>query len=267
MHEPEKRRQGPDGSGSAAAALAGRRPPSIAPPHFYRELTRTTEGCRLLRDKGHFGDFVETIREYGLEKDDAETIVKVKGCLWAVGNVGSMELGAPFIEEWNVVDVILRVAESSEVLSMRGTAFFVLGLISRSLHGSEMLTERGWDGASTTMGESLGRFIPLHLGRIFSVGSFHRSSIFGGRLSLFPRRFLVYPRLPAPPIIGSLRRYDGELTRKMAPPPQNSYDRGRTTPTRLALRTRASRSKTWPSAKTVRTPASSSSSSISAAPC
>ncbi|KAI9753186.1 MAG: hypothetical protein M1815_006304, partial [Lichina confinis] len=169
IHEPEKRRQGSDGSGTAAAALAGRRPPSIAPPHFYRELTRTTEGCRLLRDKGHFGDFVETIREYGLEKDDAETIVKVKGCLWAVGNVGSMELGAPFIEEWNVVDVILRVAESSEVLSMRGTAFFVLGLISRSLHGSEMLMERGWDGASTTMGESLGRFIPLHLGRIFSL--------------------------------------------------------------------------------------------------
>lgn len=116
LHEPEKGRHGLD-------TATVRRLPGIAPPHFYRELARTAEGCRLLRDKGHFGDFVETIRDHGMESDDAETIVKVKGCLWAVGNVGSMDLGAPFIEESNIVEPILHIAERSEVLSMRGTAF------------------------------------------------------------------------------------------------------------------------------------------------
>ncbi len=155
----------------------------MVPPHFYRELTRTTEGCKLLHDKGHFGEFVQTVRTHGLEQDDHEIITKVKGCLWAIGNVGSMELGAPFIEESQVVEVIIGIAERSAVLSMRGTAFFVLGLISRSLHGSEMLDACGWDGATTTMGVSLGRYIPLDLGRLLSVPLYPKVDYWGMMLT------------------------------------------------------------------------------------
>lgn len=138
------------------------------PPHFYRELTRTKEGCKLLRDKGHFEEFATTIREYGMLSDDSELILKVKGCLWAVGNVGSMELGAPFLEECDVVENIVRIAESHEIMSLRGTAFFVLGLISRSVHGLEILSEFGWDSNTTKMGVSLGLCIPQNLGKFFS---------------------------------------------------------------------------------------------------
>merc|ERR1712230_301677 len=73
--------------------------------------------------------------------DDPELILKVKGSLWAVGNVGSMDLGAPFLEECDVVENIVKIAESHEIMSLRGTAFFVLGLISRSVHGLEILSE------------------------------------------------------------------------------------------------------------------------------
>ena len=138
------------------------------PPHFYRELTRTKEGCKLLRDKGHFEEFATTIRDYGMLSDDPELITKVKGCLWAVGNVGSMELGAPFLEESDVVEQIVKIAESHEIMSLRGTAFFVLGLISRSVHGLEILSEFGWDSNTTTMGTSLGFCIPKDLSRLFS---------------------------------------------------------------------------------------------------
>ncbi|TVY92138.1 Target of rapamycin complex 2 subunit [Lachnellula willkommii] len=138
------------------------------PPHFYRELTRTKEGCKLLRDKGHFEEFASTIRDYGMLSDDPETILKVKGCLWAVGNVGSMELGAPFLEESDAVENIVRIAESHEVMSLRGTAFFVLGLISRSVHGLEIMSEFGWDSNTTTMGASLGLCIPQNLSKFFS---------------------------------------------------------------------------------------------------
>ena len=144
---------------------------AIVPPHFYRELTRTAEGCKLLREKGHFEEFAATIRDHGMETIDQELILKVKGCLWAVGNVGSMELGAPFIEETDVVENIVKIAENHEIMTMRGTAFFVLGLISRSLHGSEILLEFGWDGATTIMGESLGFCLPTDLRRLFSVCS------------------------------------------------------------------------------------------------
>ena len=139
------------------------------PPHFYRELTRTKEGCRLLRDKGHFEEFTTTIRDYGMVSDDAELILKVKGCLWAVANVGCMEFGAPFLEESNVIEYVVRIVESHSLMGLRGTAFFVLGLISRSIHGLEILLEHGWDSVTTISGESLGLCIPTDLSKFFSL--------------------------------------------------------------------------------------------------
>ena len=144
----------------------------VVPPHFYRELTRTTEGCKLLEASGHFEEFVSTIRDFWAEDEDPETMLKVKGSLWAVGNVGSMELGAPFLERSGVVDLIVRIAEQSQVITMRGTAFFVLGLVSRSLHGAEILAEKGWDVATNSLGQSLGYVLPPTLGRLFPVSCF-----------------------------------------------------------------------------------------------
>lgn len=142
------------------------------PPHFYRELTRTAEGCTLLQAKGHFEEFAATIQDFASEEEDCETILKVKGCLWAVGNVGSMELGAPFLESTDVVKHVVQIAETSQVMTLRGTAFFVLGLISRSLHGQEILAELGWDGTTNVMGESLGYVLPIEFEKLFSLQPF-----------------------------------------------------------------------------------------------
>ena len=132
----------------------------IVPPHFYRELARTAEGCKLLEQSGHFDEFTSTIREFRLDEEDPEVLLKVKGCLWAVGNVGSMELGAGFLST-EVVQHIVSVSRSAEVLTMRGTAFFVLGLISRSHHGLSVLRDAaGWDSAMNQKGESLGLSLP-----------------------------------------------------------------------------------------------------------
>ncbi|KAL8870420.1 MAG: hypothetical protein Q9174_003536 [Haloplaca sp. 1 TL-2023] len=139
------------------------------PAHFYRELTHTQEGCDLLRDSGHFDYFATTIAEMWSEQQDAEALVKLKGCLWAVGNIGSVELGSSFLEETDVVQWIVKIAEKSEVVTLRGTAFFVLGLISRSLHGMEILSDYGWSAATDKHGRSTGYCIPPSLGSFFSV--------------------------------------------------------------------------------------------------
>ncbi|KAL8924438.1 MAG: hypothetical protein Q9208_004046 [Pyrenodesmia sp. 3 TL-2023] len=139
------------------------------PPHFYRELTRTQEGCGLLRDSGHFDDFVMTITDLWSEDMDLDGLVKLKGCLWAVGNIGSMELGATFLEESDVVRLIVKIAEHSQVTTLRGTAFFVLGLISRSLHGMEIVSEHGWDAATDQRGRSIGYCLPQRLDVFFSL--------------------------------------------------------------------------------------------------
>ncbi|KAH8424523.1 putative cytosolic regulator Pianissimo [Aspergillus melleus] len=140
----------------------------LVPPHFYRELARTAEGCKLLEQSGHFNEFAWTIRDFQLHEEDTEVLLKVKGCLWAVGNVGSMELGAPFLEP-DIVEKIVRMAESAEVLTMRGTAFFVLGLISRSRHGLRALWDLGWDSAVDQKGNSLGLSLPTDFNKLFLV--------------------------------------------------------------------------------------------------
>ncbi|KKK18671.1 hypothetical protein P175DRAFT_0502837 [Aspergillus ochraceoroseus IBT 24754] len=140
----------------------------LVPPHFYRELARTAEGCKLLEQSGHFEEFAGTIRDLRLNEEDHEVLLKVKGCLWAVGNVGSMELGAPFLG-LDIIKNIVKIAESAEVLTMRGTAFFVLGLISRSRHGLQVLRQAGWDSALDQKGNSLGLCLPTNFGKLFLV--------------------------------------------------------------------------------------------------
>ena len=158
------------------------------PPHFYRELTRTIEGCRLLRESGHFEAFVGSIRKSWAEHDNPETLTKVKGCLWAVGNVGAMELGAPFLEESDVVTWIVKIATSSQVMTMRGTAFFVLGLISRSLHGMEILAEHGWIAATDHLGRSLGYCLPPSLESLLMMEQADTSNMVPPRALPPPRK-------------------------------------------------------------------------------
>lgn len=140
----------------------------VVPPHFYRELARTAEGCKLLEQSGHFHEFSGTIKDFQLDEEDHEALLKVKGCLWAVGNVGSMELGAPFLS-LELVQNIAEIAECAEVLTMRGTAFFVLGLISRSQYGLEVLRQAGWDSAIDQKGNPLGLCLPKDFSKLFLV--------------------------------------------------------------------------------------------------
>lgn len=92
----------------------------LTPPHFYGELTKTEEGCALLRDKGHFQYFVDYIRNYSLENQNVEVFQQLKAVLWAVGNIGSTKNGLPFLEEEDIIKDIVTIAENSEVLSLKG---------------------------------------------------------------------------------------------------------------------------------------------------
>lgn len=141
----------------------------LVPPHFYRELARTTEGCRLLKEKGHFEQFTLFIKEHCMESEDPEIVTKLKGCLWAVGNIGCMPYGAPFLDEADIAETIVRIAKDSEVWTVKGTAYFVLGLIARTMTGLEILCQNGWDVTTTPMGEPLGFCVPLDLKKILNV--------------------------------------------------------------------------------------------------
>ena len=90
------------------------------PPHFYGELTKTAEGCRILEEKGHFDEFARVIITCKDEADDLEVIWKLKSCLWAVGNIGANDGGVPFLEKSGIVQEIVSIAEQSSVISLKG---------------------------------------------------------------------------------------------------------------------------------------------------
>ncbi|GJJ68152.1 rapamycin-insensitive companion of mTOR [Entomortierella parvispora] len=114
--------------------------------HFYGELTRTEEGCELLRKKEHFSEYARYIREHCAESKDSAIIAELKSVLWAVGNIGSTVGGLPFLEEEALIKYIVGMAERSKVLSLKGTCFYVLGLLCKTTQGMEILEDYGWQG-------------------------------------------------------------------------------------------------------------------------
>ncbi|OAD02912.1 hypothetical protein MUCCIDRAFT_143465 [Mucor lusitanicus CBS 277.49] len=143
----------------------------LTPPHFYGELTKTEEGCNLLRERGHFKLFADYVRNFSLKKQDQveASLGQLKAVLWALGNIGATKNGLPFLEEEDVVKDIVEMAESSDILSLKGTCYFVLGLIAKTQQGVELLGEIGWESVVSSNGEPEGLCVPLNLSRFLSI--------------------------------------------------------------------------------------------------
>ncbi|TPX62078.1 hypothetical protein PhCBS80983_g00632 [Powellomyces hirtus] len=120
----------------------------VAPPHFYGELARTQEGTELLREKGHFQEFAELIRKRqhdGWSGTEPVNVLRLKGVLWAVGNIGSVPTGLPFLIEENLIQDIVEMARSCPFITLKGTCYYVLGLIAKTATGIEILDDLGWE--------------------------------------------------------------------------------------------------------------------------
>lgn len=141
----------------------------VVPPHFYGEMSKTELGCQVLSERGHFAEFSHFIRQHGLESEDLEVILKLKSILWAVGNVGATEGGLPFLEEEEIIPSILEIAEHSLIPSVRGTCFFVLGLISSTPQGAEILDDYHWEATLSPLGHPTGLCIPVNLEKFISL--------------------------------------------------------------------------------------------------
>ncbi|KAK9242722.1 Rapamycin-insensitive companion of mTOR, N-term-domain-containing protein [Lipomyces tetrasporus] len=150
---------------------------ATVPPHFYKELVRTKEGIALLRQKDHVRDFADFIKRHSREDQDPAILRKLKGCIWAVGNIGSLEFGAPLLEETNIVEIIVDIANNSQVWSLKGTAFFALGLIASTTEGLEIADEYRWETAVSVMGEPVGLCLPADLSEFLIVPEWKSDSI------------------------------------------------------------------------------------------
>ncbi|XP_016332828.1 rapamycin-insensitive companion of mTOR isoform X3 [Sinocyclocheilus anshuiensis] len=119
------------------------RPNVFLPVHLYGQLVHDKTGCHLLESQNVVSDLSYTVRCPVLDKWDG--IKQLKAALWALGNIGTSNWGLNLLQEENVIPDIVALAHDCEVLSIRGTCLYVLGLISKTKQGCELLKLHGWD--------------------------------------------------------------------------------------------------------------------------
>ncbi|XP_072562718.1 rapamycin-insensitive companion of mTOR-like isoform X2 [Paramormyrops kingsleyae] len=119
------------------------RPNVYLPVHLYAQLVHDKTGCHLLEAQNVVPDLSYTVRSPTL--DNWEGVKHLKAALWALGNIGSSNWGLNLLQEENVIPDIVALAHHCEVLSIRGTCLYVLGLISKTKQGCEVLKQQGWD--------------------------------------------------------------------------------------------------------------------------
>ncbi|KAK5610724.1 hypothetical protein CRENBAI_000910 [Crenichthys baileyi] len=119
------------------------RPNVYLPVHLYGQLVHDKTGCHLLETQNVVPDLSYTVRSPML--DTWEGVKQLKAALWALGHIGSSNWGLNLLQEENVIPDILALAQHCEVLSVRGTCIYVLGLISKTKQGCEVLKQYGWD--------------------------------------------------------------------------------------------------------------------------
>ncbi|KAK5871195.1 hypothetical protein PBY51_004087 [Eleginops maclovinus] len=119
------------------------RPHVYLPVHLYGQLVHDKTGCHLLEAQSVVPDLSYSVRSPML--DTWEGIKQLKAALWALGNIGSSNWGLNLLQEENVIPDILSLAQNCDVLSVRGTCVYVLGVISKTRQGCEVLKQYGWD--------------------------------------------------------------------------------------------------------------------------
>ncbi|XP_041475993.1 rapamycin-insensitive companion of mTOR-like isoform X2 [Lytechinus variegatus] len=121
------------------------------PVHLYGQLAKHRSGCELIEKQNHIAEMCEVIRFGDVENMD--TILNLKASLWALGHTGSTTWGLKLLQQEGIIPDIIRLAEECEVFSIRGTCFYVLGLISKTRQGADSLSSLGWESIRHCRGD------------------------------------------------------------------------------------------------------------------
>ena len=69
--------------------------------------------------------------------------MELKSSLWGISNMATSVLGLQLIEQENLVQTIVNIAQNCSVLSVRATAFYSICLISTTIGGANALSKYG----------------------------------------------------------------------------------------------------------------------------
>jgi len=106
--------------------------------------------------------------DVNLQQHNKTSALKIRTALWAVGQIGSSETGFRLLQEQkeDVIGMISDMALECPTLSMRGTCFYIMGLLSRTPSARTMLSRLGWRFSPNI---DVGIVIPMDTRRFLSV--------------------------------------------------------------------------------------------------
>ncbi|AGO11487.1 AaceriABR214Cp [[Ashbya] aceris (nom. inval.)] len=153
------------------------------PLHFYHSLARSEEGINMIQKNGDFLAFTTSIKRALQEMPktlDEYSILKSN--IWCCGYIGSTELGIKLLDKHNVIGDLVELAMTDENPTARFTAFYALGLISKTEEGCELLDELGWDCCIDVRRQPVGICVPNNITTFLSYPqeSLERTSVSDG---------------------------------------------------------------------------------------
>ena len=99
------------------------------------------EGCCYLHDKGVLQYLLSVLN------DSDSDITSRRSAILSLGHIGSTPYGFKAIHDINesFTSNLIQISTSCNNFSLRGAAFFALGLIGKSTFGAQSLIKHGWE--------------------------------------------------------------------------------------------------------------------------
>ena len=131
----------------------------FVPPHLYGQLSQTAAGLEILKKEKSVIDVVNflvnkcnyTSSSNGMLNDTPGAIsvgksdwTNIKAAIWAIAHISSSSIGAKWVESVGGILAVISIAENCDVYSLRGTAFYALGLTATNKYGCHLLSLHGW---------------------------------------------------------------------------------------------------------------------------
>ncbi|CAK9856920.1 unnamed protein product [Sphagnum jensenii] len=112
--------------------------------HAFGELARTQKGCNLLHEFKILDTQLSIARNESADEDSR------RAALWTLGHICASDYGCAAICEYDsrFIDWLVSFATNSKNFALRGTAFYTLGLLSRSKRGFSKLLQLNWLSSS-----------------------------------------------------------------------------------------------------------------------
>ncbi|CCE63190.1 hypothetical protein TPHA_0E00960 [Tetrapisispora phaffii CBS 4417] len=144
------------------------------PLHFYGSLAKTDDGINMITSCRDLVIFMDVIKKYiadlkaGKASEKGDDILELKAKMWSCGFIGSTPLGIGLADNYSLTEDFITIAYDSTVTSLRTTAFYVLGLLSKTKEGCEILDELGWTCCLTVFSEPVGIALPKAVDKFLS---------------------------------------------------------------------------------------------------